>query len=72
MQSPMHSGPAVRPGRRAAKQGHVVDLEEKIKTLKAEAIAIDAVLETTKKELAMLEEGFVEIDLDDQLGYGLP
>ncbi|XLR12263.1 hypothetical protein HN51_048991 [Arachis hypogaea] len=53
-------------------EGHVVDLEEKIKTLKAEAIAIDAVLETTKKELAMLEEGFVEIDLDDQLGYGLP
>ncbi|XP_016186263.1 uncharacterized protein LOC107627971 [Arachis ipaensis] len=51
---------------------NVVDLEEKVNTLKAEAIAIDAVLETTKKELAMLEEGFVEVDLDDQLGYGIP
>ncbi|XLR55120.1 hypothetical protein HN51_023414 [Arachis hypogaea] len=53
-------------------KANVVDLEEKVKTLKADAIAIDAVLETTKKELAKAEEGFVEIDLDDQLGYGIP
>ncbi|MED6148510.1 hypothetical protein PIB30_053832 [Stylosanthes scabra] len=47
----------------------VADLEEKSKTLKAEAIAIDADLEKTKKELAMAEEDF---DLDDELGYGIP
>ncbi|XP_020972198.1 uncharacterized protein LOC107627970 isoform X3 [Arachis ipaensis] len=52
-------------------KANVVDLEEKAKTLKAEAIAIDAVLETTKKELAKAEEGFVARDLDDQLGYGI-
>ncbi|XLR12268.1 uncharacterized protein [Arachis hypogaea] len=59
----------------AAKVGklkaNVVDLEEKAKTLKAEAIAIDAVLETTKEELAKAKEGFVARDLDDQLGYGI-
>ncbi|RYR70624.1 hypothetical protein Ahy_A02g004959 [Arachis hypogaea] len=49
----------------------VVDLEEKAKTLKAEIIAIDADLETTKEELAKAEEGFVARGLDDQLGYGI-
>ncbi|XLR55119.1 uncharacterized protein [Arachis hypogaea] len=49
----------------------VVDLEEKAKTLKAEVIAIDADLETTKEELAKAEEGFVARGLDDQLGYGI-
>ncbi|MED6108135.1 hypothetical protein PIB30_020582 [Stylosanthes scabra] len=50
-------------------KSNVADLEEKSKTLKAQAIALDADLEKTKKELAMAEEGF---DLDDQLGSGIP
>ncbi|RYQ87664.1 hypothetical protein Ahy_B09g095191 [Arachis hypogaea] len=56
-----------------AAKANVVDLEEKAKTLKAKAevIAIDANLETTKKELAKAEEGFVARDLDDRLGYGI-
>ncbi|MED6113237.1 hypothetical protein PIB30_068981 [Stylosanthes scabra] len=50
-------------------KGDVADLEEKAKTMKAEAIALDADLEKTKKELAIAEDGF---DLDDQLGCGIP
>ncbi|QHO25683.1 hypothetical protein HN51_048992 [Arachis hypogaea] len=52
-------------------KANVVNLEEKAKILKAEAIAIDADLETTKEELAKAEERFVARDLDDQLGSGI-
>ncbi|MED6108138.1 hypothetical protein PIB30_020585 [Stylosanthes scabra] len=52
-------------------KGDVADLQEKSKSLKAKAIAMNADLEITKKELAMAEEGFVERDLDDKIGCGL-
>ncbi|MED6195413.1 hypothetical protein PIB30_037693 [Stylosanthes scabra] len=53
-------------------EGDVADLEENVKSLKAEAIALNADLETTKKELAKAEEGFVVRDLDDELGCEIP
>ncbi|MED6108137.1 hypothetical protein PIB30_020584 [Stylosanthes scabra] len=53
-------------------KGDVADLEENVKNLKARAIAMDADLESRKKELAKAEEGFVERDLDDQLGSRVP
>ncbi|MED6113238.1 hypothetical protein PIB30_068982 [Stylosanthes scabra] len=52
-------------------KGDVVDLEDKIKSLKANVAAAKSDLEGTKLQLATAEKGFVKRNLNDELDHGL-
>ncbi|QHO26264.1 hypothetical protein HN51_023434 [Arachis hypogaea] len=49
---------------------NVAALEMEMKKLKAMVAAVEVDLEMARRELVKVEEGFEEIDLDGELGYG--
>ncbi|XP_027367336.1 MATH domain and coiled-coil domain-containing protein At3g58270-like [Abrus precatorius] len=51
---------------------HVTALEMETKRLKAKIAASEVDLEMARRDLAKAEEGFKELDLDAELGYGGP
>ncbi|XP_052113939.1 MATH domain and coiled-coil domain-containing protein At3g58360-like [Arachis duranensis] len=53
-------------------KGYVVDLEDRVESLKANVAAAKDDLEGAKLEFAIAEKGFVKKDLNDELGHGIP